>query len=330
MKRSILFLFLVTSVFTQAQTLQSNVSKVALRATRFWNGLFGQVYGTDVDLMAKYLEKDTVFSVLLPAGIEYYVVYEEADSILFQILNPIKICKAENVIDTVFAQNFPWPYLIDSRKKYKKEYKLLEKNLNSTQMAFIADSLLVDNKKGTKKELIYSKKEFAKIKANKEIVSNNYDKSQTIFYVNSPKIYQHKFRQGITTGSMFLPIKVRPSLTDDEGVEYERNFTTDISLGPYIGYKYNVGNKYEQFVSAGVFAGPSFINMNSSNSNDTTIREYNLLALTWGLGLTFQINKFQLGVIAGYDYLSGENAKTWIYDGKLWFSIGIGFSFFQP
>jgi len=174
-----------------------------------------------------------------------------------------------------------------------------------------------------------------KYKKNNAVTSVKYSqykkgfkKIDDLFLIAKPTRYNKIFKQGVTIGSIFLPIKFRPGIMVDE-VEYKREFSTDISVGPFMGYKYHVGNYYNQFVKFGIFAGPSLIKLTSKNQQNGEEGDINVLGFSWGGGFAAEFKKFQAGFIIGWDYLSGESARNWIYDRKIWFSVGVGFNFFQ-
>jgi hypothetical protein len=52
-----------------------------------------------------------------------------------------------------------------------------------------------------------------------------------------------------------------------------------------------------------------------------------VLGVTTSTGLVFQLKDFQLGFLMGWDKAAGELGKTWIYNGKTWYSFSIGFTF---
>jgi hypothetical protein len=319
MKTLFLLSFVVLTTVVSAQFPTDHIK-------RFWFGLFGPVYHSDTDLEVKFFKGNDTLSTILPAGVDYYVTDEQNEIFYIKLLNPIKI-DIENDSVSVYVKDF-----IDYQRKeckniQKKKYKFLKAQLESGKQPSYSNDTIV-KQKSSKPTMQISKKEFVEINCTDYYDTIEMRKEQVLFYIESPEPYEKIFRQGITTGTLFLPIKIRPAITVD-AVNYERDFTTDISMGPYIGYKYNVGSRYDQFVSGGLFAGPSLIRFNPGNSTDELETETNVLGFTWGLGLTFELNKFQIGVVGGYDYLSGENAKTWIYDKELWFSIGIGFEFFK-
>jgi len=50
-------------------------------------------------------------------------------------------------------------------------------------------------------------------------------------------------------------------------------------------------------------------------------------AITIAAGVIFQFDSFQLGLLTGRDYASGELGDNWIYNTKQWYSFSLGFSF---
>ena len=146
------------------------------------------------------------------------------------------------------------------------------------------------------------------------------------------KPYQRVLTTQVAVGTMILPIKIRGPI-DFNGTHYERQFSTDISIGPYIGYRFKVsGNDYKPFTTVGLFAGPTLINYVSATTQSgsptpTSTTPDNMFAFTYGLGVVHEINGFQIGLVYGTDRVSGKRVAEWPYDGKGWFSLGIGYNF---
>ncbi len=135
----------------------------------------------------------------------------------------------------------------------------------------------------------------------------------------------------IALGTMLLPIKIRRPV-DHNGVRYERQFSTDISIGPYIGYRFKFKrDNYKTFTTIGLFAGPTLINyvstVDQTGSPTNGANPDNMFAFTYGLGLVHEINGFQIGAVYGTDKVSGKRVEEWPYDGKGWFSVAIGYNF---
>lgn len=146
------------------------------------------------------------------------------------------------------------------------------------------------------------------------------------------KDYNKIWQQGLSWSTLLLPIKYRPE-TEFNGTSFDRTFSTDISVGPFFGYKFKTGKFYDQFMKIGAFAGPTLIQFpnevtpNNGQNNQNNITNDNLVGFSSGWGLIYQFNKLQIGLINGIDYLGGEKSKEWQYDGKPWWSFAIGYKF---
>jgi len=262
--------------------------------SRFWSGLFAPVYMTETELTVTKVNPDEsvgapVETYKIPKG-TYYSIVDEEDKTYY-----LKMTSRLNPITPITAGEMAFDVL-PSRNEYKK-----------------------NNPATTTSYKVYKK---------------GFKRVDDLFSMKAPKRYNKIFKQGVTIGTLFLPIKLRPGLTiassgNTDPVEYKREFSTDISIGPFMGYKYHVGDYYNQFVKFGVFAGPSLIKLTSKNQQNGNEGDINLLGFSWGGGFAVEFKKFQAGFIVGWDYVSGESAKNWIYDKKVWYSVGIGFNFFQ-
>jgi hypothetical protein len=145
------------------------------------------------------------------------------------------------------------------------------------------------------------------------------------------KAYNKIIVNQVAVGTMLLPIKIRRP-REFNGTKYERQFATDISIGPYVGYRFKLsGNNYNSFTTLGLFAGPTLIDYVSTTSQTGSptngTNPDNMFAFTYGLGLVHEINGFQIGTVLGADRVSGTRVNTWPYDGQWWFSLAIGYNF---
>lgn len=130
---------------------------------------------------------------------------------------------------------------------------------------------------------------------------------------------------GFTT--LFIPIKYRlPIYIGNSYVP--RNFTTDLTIGPFLGYKFHVGNYHDQSLTIGVFGGPSLIRVDNTEAAATAGgSSSNFLGFSTGKGVVYTLRRTQIGFIMGRDFLSGKDSEEWIYDGRRWFSFAIGYKF---
>jgi hypothetical protein len=127
----------------------------------------------------------------------------------------------------------------------------------------------------------------------------------------------------ISTGLVTVPFKLRPA---QEGQEF--SMTTDVTIGPYLGLAKRISRTNPYYITLPATLGLTFVNVN----DNTTTRDFEggdvdvVPGYTWSSGLIIQLNKFSLGYVLGQDFASDVGDK-WIYNGNLWHSFSIGYSF---
>lgn len=146
----------------------------------------------------------------------------------------------------------------------------------------------------------------------------------TSLYVGTGAHLHIKYRDW-DTSPLVIPIKIRPS-TAGAPLEFVGEFT----LGSYIGYQLGSrslldDNKSNYSQTFSLFAAPTMIRINPEVAD--TDKSNLILGFSTGLGYIVNLNAFQIGLVGGVDYISGDASKTWIYQGKSWFSFTIGFDF---
>lgn len=154
-------------------------------------------------------------------------------------------------------------------------------------------------------------------------VTNNKDVYEA--KLSDLKTFHRVWQQGLSVSTLLLPIKYRPSRDGSK-----EDFTTDISVGPFIGYKFLTGKAYQQFLQVGFFAGPSLVRILNQSTNmgqNGTNSSENLFGFTWGYGVVFNVSRFQIGYISGKDFLGANRTPKWEYEGQRWHSFAIGYSF---
>lgn len=146
-----------------------------------------------------------------------------------------------------------------------------------------------------------------------------YEKLQTI------NIYRRNFH--VTGGVLTLPFKFRGAVGSTP-----RSMTTDVTIGPYVGSRVRLSKKSDFFLTVPFTLGLSFINVNNGNTtvvNPQATDNSIVPGFTIGTGLVFQLNKYELGIIGGYDFGTGKSGNEWIYNEKPWVSFAIGYSFLK-
>ena len=133
----------------------------------------------------------------------------------------------------------------------------------------------------------------------------------------------------------FLTIaaKYRPSVQI-----FPNQFNTNLNGGLYLGYRSDVYaldlekdplGKYSQHInhygfSFGGFIGLGATAMNPWVTNNPISSEYDGFIWTKGLAGIIGLNRFTVGIVAGFDHLLDSNKQYWIYQGKPWIGLGLG------
>jgi hypothetical protein len=129
----------------------------------------------------------------------------------------------------------------------------------------------------------------------------------------------------ITGGQLTLPFKIRPKAETNSF-----RLTTDVTVGAYIGLTKRLSVKKNYRLIIPLAAGLTFININDSNTSlDLALQEAEVVpGLSWSTGIILELEKYSLGLMFGKDYAS-EVGNQWKYHRKIWWSFGIGFTFFH-
>lgn len=126
----------------------------------------------------------------------------------------------------------------------------------------------------------------------------------------------------LTTGLLTIPFKLRP-------VQDSLNFkmTTDVTIGPYLGVTKRLSKRQNYYVTLPATLGLSFVNIGDNSTSNDRISDIDVIpGFTWSSGLIFSFDKFSIGYVFGQDFASGIG-NDWVYQGKLWHSFAIGYSF---
>lgn len=133
------------------------------------------------------------------------------------------------------------------------------------------------------------------------------------------------YRTSFTFGAMTIPLKIR------FGSETMRPMLVEekLNIGLTPGLKRQFKSRKEQSITLLANIGISNVRTTAETFNaGYTPSSDNEPALSGALGLMYQHEKFQIGILSGQDWLLSDGAPSWKYQSKQWLGIGIGFSFF--
>lgn len=142
------------------------------------------------------------------------------------------------------------------------------------------------------------------------------------------------FRQsGFDVDFLSILFKYRPSM---QGIPNQ--FTTHLNGAVYLGFRTDVylldfmadplGKSKRQSnhygFSFGLITGAGATAMNPWVTKDRIAIEYDGVVWTKGIAGILGLNKFTVGVAAGWDDLLDPNKRYWIYQHKPWFGVAFG------
>ena len=125
-------------------------------------------------------------------------------------------------------------------------------------------------------------------------------------------------------GHVTLPFKLRPKIDT-----LNFRLTKEIMLGGYLGAKWRISQYQPFYLSFPIISlGLATLDFdNETNPNNATVGNGTVLGITGSFGGIFQLNDFQFGFLMGWDKAAGQIGKSWIYNGKHWFSFSVGYTF---
>lgn len=139
-----------------------------------------------------------------------------------------------------------------------------------------------------------------------------------------------QFKPFVEFGLLYLPFKFRPGLKDNN-LNKARDLTSEVNLGATMNIGFNSNVRVIKNLNIPFNISLFTDKVNKYNSYDGIDKEENLTGLSFATGLVFNVkNGLQVGGLIGVDQAMGQSGERWIYDGRPWFSFGIGYKFIRP
>lgn len=136
--------------------------------------------------------------------------------------------------------------------------------------------------------------------------------------------------RGVTFGIMNAPMKLRfPNSNPDASkrlLELDANVNLGLSVAPF----WRRGSGQILFTPIGISITQIKADPGSTSNYLGQTENRSGFSLFGGLVLHSVSDDFQIGVLIGFDWVTGDVSEHWVYQGKPWLGIGIGVGLFQP
>ena len=177
------------------------------------------------------------------------------------------------------------------------------------------------------------------------------DKTVLFYELKDDQTVKLKFKEWYMS-AITIPIKYRFDGTfdgvDDDGNamerEFDEEFTSSFNIALFGGHTWGrtnfqhrkkVGNRTFTYKnSLGAFLGSSVQQINEKNTDDssgapTGEEERSIGLISMGIGFVKSWNKIAIGVFSGIDVGVGDDANSWVHNGRPWIGIGFGYDLFK-
>lgn len=134
------------------------------------------------------------------------------------------------------------------------------------------------------------------------------------------RAYATGWRSGeFVVGALALPAKLRFS---------PFNFSGNISLGPSLAWRWRKSATRDYHMGVIASVGTSSVQLTEANTDSAVTAATDRAAYYLAVGVMAEFGPTQVGFFLGTDLINDPNQDDWIYQGKPWFSIGIGAAIF--
>jgi hypothetical protein len=166
------------------------------------------------------------------------------------------------------------------------------------------------------------------------------DANDYVFAINTKNIDPAKrylASSAIIGKLLTIPVKIRQKYWDHDHTE----LLTGININYAFGWKYKLGN--HPYHSHYVNLIPYAVGIGAQNyfdvlegefefANDTRLKttkaEAQVAITYWCSGLTYEYDRFNIGMFIGWDAML-KPYESWGYNKKMWYGLGIGYDIFK-
>jgi hypothetical protein len=133
---------------------------------------------------------------------------------------------------------------------------------------------------------------------------------------------------GTTFGLVNIPMKFRFANRNPEHRKRYTDLEGNVNLGISVAQFLRVAENQTFYIAGGVSI--TQIRADEINTLNFVSKTENRSGFSVFAGVIYQKDTYQVGILIGTDYVSGQIADYWVYQGKPWIGLGIGLGIFQP
>lgn len=128
----------------------------------------------------------------------------------------------------------------------------------------------------------------------------------------------------IKIGFAVIPFKVYAFQTGDDPLDFS---PSNVSMGPSLGWAHQISRrKSDVWLTYKFSMNITSVTPRPDEFTDSKLQGNDLVALSPALGISLNYNTAEVNLYLGKDYLPGNAARAWKYNGTTWFSLAIGLS----
>jgi hypothetical protein len=125
--------------------------------------------------------------------------------------------------------------------------------------------------------------------------------------------------------NLTLPIKIRPAIAG-----FNTSLSQNIEIGGVLGWRWRLSQTLDSHIDFPV-VGIALANLEIEKGRAPAAMDGNVqsMGITASTGVILELKDFQLGFMVGTDRATGDAGRGWVYNGKLWYAFGLGYSFLK-
>lgn len=125
--------------------------------------------------------------------------------------------------------------------------------------------------------------------------------------------------------NLTLPIKIRPAIAG-----FNTTLSQNIEIGGLLGWRWRLSQTLDYHVDFPVVSvGLANLEIEKGRAPAAMDGNAQSMGITTSTGVILELNDFQLGIMVGVDRATGDVGRDWVYNGRVWYAFGLGYSFLK-